>query len=540
MTRLFAPNAGVAKAQRLPSRSAASLLPVVSLLSLAAAACSSGGATSSSTPDASAPDEGAPPPADASQGGPQDASLDAPANDAIVPADAEAGVVVDGTVTVDPGTTLATLGPAFVGLSYEKSHLPGGFFSGTNAALIAMVDLLGPSILRIGGNSVDETEWQPALDAGGPQPDAGIIGVITAADVDALAAFAKASNWKVLYGVDMKRSTPADAALEAAYASSKLGASLFGFEIGNEVDLYKSTLLSSTWSYATFRTQWGNFAAQIRASVPNAPLTGPASAGNYKGYTVPFAADEASRIELLTQHYYRANGQATTSTLALLLQPDPALVTELTALDTAATGAKLADGYRMSECNSFYNGGAPGISDGYGTALWAIDYLFTVAAHGASGVNFHGGGDGTGYTPIADANNAVVGARPEFYGMLLFTHAGTGPILATTASTAATPALNFTAYAVKQSDGSTRIVLNNKDGAATVHASVHVGVAVTSADVMRLEGPSLGATTGVTLGGAGIDPTGAWTPTAPASLPVSGEVVTVDVPPASAALLRAM
>ena len=46
-------------------------------------------------------------------------------------------------------------------------------------------------------------------------------------------------------------------------------------------------------------------------------------------------------------------------------------------------------GYRLSECNSFYNGGASGVSDAYGTALWAIDFLFLNAQYGSAGTNFH-------------------------------------------------------------------------------------------------------------------------------------------------------
>jgi hypothetical protein len=436
-------------------------------------------------------------------------------------------------VTVNQAMTTGTIGPGFAGLSYEKDHLTDGFFTGSNAALIAIFDLLGPSVLRVGGNTVDETEWLPAIEAGAPEPDAGIIAYVTPGEVSDLAAFLKAANWTIIYGVDMKASTPAAAADEAAYASSALGAQLYGFEIGNEPDLYKSTLLSSTWSYPIFKTQWEAFAAQIRTKTPDAPLTGPAASNEYEEYTVPFASAEASRIELLTEHYYRANGQAATSTLQLLLQPDPALIAMLQALETAATANHLP--YRIAECNSFYNGGAPGISDGYGTALWVLDYLFTTAEGGAVGVNFHGGGDSTGYTPIADQNGAVVEVRPEFYGMLLFTRAGTGPVLATTASAGA---LNFTAYAVKQADGSTQVVLVNKDPATTVHAVVDVGKTVGTANVLRLLGPSLGAVTGVTFAGSGIDPTGAWTPSSPVSLPVSGTTVTVDVPPASAALVH--
>ena len=77
-------------------------------------------------------------------------------------------------------------------------------------------------------------------------------------------------------------------------------------------------------------------------------------------------------------------------------------------------------GFRMAECGSFYNGGAPNVSDAYGAALWTLDFMFALATNGCQGVNFHGGGDGTGYTPIADNGTTVVQARPEFYGLKMF------------------------------------------------------------------------------------------------------------------------
>ena len=87
--------------------------------------------------------------------------------------------------------------------------------------------------------------------------------------------------------------------------------------------------------------------------------------------------------------------------------------------------------YRISECNSYFNGGAFGVSDSYASSLWVIDFLFHVALGGATGVNMHGGGNSPGYTPIADNDGGVVEARPVYYGMLLFTLAGPGTILET-------------------------------------------------------------------------------------------------------------
>jgi hypothetical protein len=54
---------------------------------------------------------------------------------------------------------------------------------------------------------------------------------------------------------------------------------------------------------------------------------------------------------------------------------------------------------------------------------------------------------------------------------------------------------------------------------------------------MRLVGPSVDATSGVTLGGASVDDFGRWVPgTNEAALAPSGEIA-IDVPAASAALV---
>ena len=98
--------------------------------------------------------------------------------------------------------------------------------------------------------------------------------------------------------------------------------------------------------------------------------------------------------------------------MALLLQPDTSLPGTVSNIVAAATAASLPLGFRTDECGSFYNGGAPNVSDAYGTALWTLDFMFTCALNGGQGVNFHGGGDGTGYTPIADNGTTVVQARP--------------------------------------------------------------------------------------------------------------------------------
>jgi hypothetical protein len=119
--------------------------------------------------------------------------------------------------------------------------------------------------------------------------------------------------------------------------------------------------------------------------------------------------------------------------------------------------------------------------------------------------------------------------------MLLFALAGTGPMYATQASA---QSLNFTAYSVGLADGSTNVVLVNKDATSGVRATVDAGAAVVSAEVMYLQAASITATTGVTLGGAGVGADGTWTPGPPYALSPAGHQVPVLVPPASAALVH--
>ncbi|WLT31901.1 hypothetical protein [Geothrix sp. PMB-07] len=429
-------------------------------------------------------------------------------------------------VTIQRTNTGLRLENGFVGFSYEKSKLNSPLFDGANAGLVTLFKRLGPGVLRVGGNSVDKTTWDPT--GPGLTP-----GKVASADVDRLAGFLKAANWQVIYAMNYATNTPAQMADEAAYAAKAFGTHLFGFEIGNEVDLYHSNgLRATTFTYADFLTEWRAYAAAIQAKVPGAVLTGPASAYNTAGFTVPFAKDEATGISLLTQHYYRANGQLATSTIDLLLTPDPALPTTLQALQKAS--ATLPRGFRLAEANSFYNGGAPNVSDAFGTALWAIDFLFTNALNGSAGVNFHGGGNGTGYTPIADDGTHVVEARPEYYGLFIVSQAGPGALLP---ATVAANGLAVSAYAVAADSGSTNLVIVNKDRTQAASVTASLGASASTASLTTLSGPSLDSPTGILLNGAPIGADGSWAPASTSSQPVTGTTLKLLVAPASAVLV---
>jgi hypothetical protein len=449
-------------------------------------------------------------------------------------------------------TSNGSIGPAFAGLSYEKSTLYENpyLFTASNSNLIGLFQRLEASVLRVGGNSVDRNVWA----ASGMGQTAG---QIAPGDVAALAGFVKAAGWQCLYGINLggagpnpytsgaitAATTPALAAAEVAYVASQFGSSLLGIEIGNECDLYGSTYFSGTmWNLSAFESLWAEFRAAIVAQTPGVNITGPADASNESSWTVPFSQwATKSNITLLTQHYYRGNGQSASSTAANLVTPDPNIVNDLATLGAGAKGIGVP--FRMSECNSYYNGGADGVSDAYCSSLWVIDFLFDCAMGGSSGTNFHGGGDGDGYTPIADSGGAVVEARPEYYGILFFALAGEGTLYTTNLS--GIGSLNVTAYAVKTTSGGLNLVIVNKDSTQNLALTAQLPQNAETATLLELTqlssgatGPSLSATSGVTIQGASVGANGSFTPEAAYTLSVSGTQVTCYVPALSAVLVQ--
>jgi hypothetical protein len=428
------------------------------------------------------------------------------------------------TITVS-NTQAGSMPSRFVGLSYEKSKLSQPLFSGSNANLIGLFERLGNGVLRIGGNSVDETNWAPN---GAGQTS----GQTAPPDVDALASFISAVGWPVLYGVNLAQSTPSVAAAEVAYAAKALGANLLGIEIGNEPDLYAGHYFPSTWAFSDYLTLWQSFASAILAQTPGVPLTGPVTAYNSAWFS-SFAQNEGKSIVLLSMHYYRANGQSASSTIDLLISyPDTNLQNDLVPLNTAAQAAGVP--FRMAETNSFYNGGAPNVSDSYASSLWVIDHLFTIAQGGSVGVNLHGGGNGDGYTPIADNDGVVVEARPEYYGALLCALAGQGPLLATTIDAGS---LNTSAYTVQNSSSQVSLIANNKDASQNLQFTATCPSAVKSASMQILTGPALASTAAVTIQGSAVNPDGSFMPQTSYGLTVSDGAFTGYVPAASAALI---
>ena len=441
------------------------------------------------------------------------------------------------TVSFASTNSGTSLNPAFCGLSYEKAQLTGNLLVSNDASLIGLFSQISPAVLRIGGNSVDTTCW------GGLSN----LTAITPSQVDAFAGFVKAlpTNWRVIYGINFSVNNPTNCAAEAAYAANALGSRLLGFEIGNEPDDYAGNgIRPANYTYSQFLQQWQALAGAITNAVSGWAitndgngwiLTGPANSWDTANYTVPFASNEAGVISMLTQHFYL--GDPTNASWPFFLQqPISLLLSRVTNGVPAATAANLPFGYRVGECGSFYNGGAPGYSDAYGSALWTLDFLFTVAFNGGQGVNLQAGGQSRGYTPIADNGSAVVQARPEFYGLKMFSLMSQGSVVP--AIVTLTSKINFNAYGVRRTNGLINVLLSNKETNNNVQVSLNLGTNVPAAQLTWLTGPDLGSTNGYTLGGATINADGSWAGGVQSVIPATNGQVNLLVPPISAVLVN--
>jgi hypothetical protein len=329
---------------------------------------------------------------------------------------------------------------------------------------------------------------------------------ITPRAITNLNAFLEATNWKLIYGLNLARSTPGAAADEAAFVNKACGSRLLALQFGNEPDLFRHNgTPSKAWTYTEFISRWKQFEKAIHDRIPSAPLAGPDTSYNIN-WIDGFARDASKQARLLTAHYY-AEGPPTDPrmTIDYLLSQQKTFTNEVQSAIEIARKSGLP--YRMSEGNSCYNAGKRGVSDTFAAALWAGDLIAHLASLGATGVNLHGGGTGL-YTPIAGSQKDGFSARPIYYGMLLAQSVSGSAVVESELDTAG---LNITAYVLKKDENLIALVFNKSNQATSISIPVRHGMKK-SASLLRLTAPAIDATSGVTFGGSVVQGDGSWAP----------------------------
>jgi hypothetical protein len=442
-----------------------------------------------------------------------------------------AQVIVDAT---KPGLVI----PADVlGISYEKNALVEPHFKPGNSVLIHLHRNLGAGTLRLGGNKVELSRWQ-ADSAASLEKSTGLA-VIGRSTLDDLYGFLKATDWKCLHGLNLAGNQPESSADEAAYAL-KIGApSVLAFEVGNEPNLYPNhDLRKKGYDCPTYLPEAAAAIKIIRRRNPGIILAGPATARRTDHWFEDAVTGLKGQLEIGTSHLYALSGGSTNPASANfpssenLLRP-ATMAKDVTMVDEHLAAAKAVGmGYRLAECNSVSNGGRTGVSDTFVSALWATDFLFSVAERGADGINFHCNLKPGSYSPVsyskAESGYAV---HPIYYAMLAFKEAGRGKILPTTIKSAA----NVVAHATLGADGKLRILLTNKD--LTKNVVAHLATGRTKGSVMRLLAPAADAKTGITFAGSSTGTDGKWAADKTESVNGTGADLTVTLPAGSAAVV---
>lgn len=418
---------------------------------------------------------------------------------------------IEVTLSIPSAATGPRVPADFIGLSYEVEQLADpSFFSAANAGLVRAFQAVAPrGVLRLGGNTSEFGWWKstPASPEPTHPPIREVEGepkaqyyAVTPQAVRNLAGFLQATGWSCLYGIGMGTNTPERAAAEAEFAARTLGTSLLCFQIGNEADLFGRHLRDpQTWSVKTYLAEWLKMAEAISARVPGAQFGLP-DVANSIAWLTEIATEWGTlenppRVINLTHHHY-FGGPATNPDVNIpnLLKPATMAKVQATADAANAAAAKMGVRPRMTEGNTCYRGGKPGVSDVFAAALWAADYSLLLASNGYSGVNLHGGtgmviASGLGgflpgdqllkdrgatpeqialhphpfYTPIASIGTEYV-LQPVAYG-LKFAGAFAGGTMFDGGFTQKLQAagVNATAYAARLHDGAMAIVILNKD-----------------------------------------------------------------------------
>jgi hypothetical protein len=435
-------------------------------------------------------------------------------------------------VSVSIGPSLGTVASDFLGLGYEISSVARtGLLSPANRTYVALVRTLGvEGVVRVGGNTADYARYSAtAAPVSSPYGTS-----VNDRALKELGGFLEATGWKLVWALNLGSGSEEEAVAEAKAVVAVAQDRLLAFEIGNEPDLFSHEKHRPPgYDYEQWLADYRRYKKALRAQLPGIPLAGPDAAGKTE-WVSRFAADEGKDIVLLTHHYYR-EGQNHGSTIEKLLGVDAKLQPQLDQLRAASQ--RCGAPYRICEVNSFSGGGRPGVSDTMASALWVLDYMFTLASNRCGGVNMETGVNQLGfissYSPIGDDEQGHYSARPEYYGMLAFSLAGRGELLHTEVSPTTT---EMKTYATRSKAGSLQLTLINK---SATDATLHLDTKSSSrqASVIRLEGPAVDARTQVTLGGAEITAAGTWKASKEEKIPVNNGQLTIPLAATSAAIL---
>ena len=481
---------------------------------------------------------------------------EAGANDATPGVDPDIQTVARVEVDIDDGDAKSVAIPSdFVGFSLELTSIGaylGRYPDQLNGVFLQMMKNLGSGVLRLGGNSTDDGCWRTAS---GPLPE-GCTFEVTPNGLAIVAAAMKATGWRALIGVNLAEysSTRALAfardGIAAAFSGDKAGG-LFGLEFGNEPNLYDYRGdRPDGFTHDQFVEEWVTYANALSTDRRTAGfrLAGPAYArmSSWFAYLGEFVAGATpERVDLITAHDYPLQTcSGDDPTLDQLMRPELVADTAKRVRSWVEVAAQSQKPLLVGETNSVACRGQDGVSNVFGSALWGLDHMLTIAAAGAASVNLHVARDAFYDAVVSQESDSdgdgtysyAVRELPLYYAMLMASRASGGRV---SGARVVEGELALAVHAVRRGD-SLLVYLINRDqegGTVKVTPSERAG----AASALLLDAPELTSRVAdVRLGDSQIDlATGELPATDTTQLDPSDGTGSwfVELPPTSAVLL---
>jgi hypothetical protein len=452
------------------------------------------------------------------------------------------------------------IAPGFIGFSFEYPAVreyTGPNPRAINPVLVQLIRDVTPNqspILRIGGNSADQTWWPLP----GVKRSPSIKTTLNSSWLATTRQLAVQTGGRLILDLNLKLDSAAEITAESQAFRTGIGTrNIAALEIGNEPELYRIApfYYKEPGHVPVYpRPRSYDRAAYVKEITRFAPLlhgfalAGPAT-GNIDWLArLPKLFTVEPRLKVVTYHRYplircfSKPGDPGYPSIPNLLSP----TASRSLLNGAAGEIALAHAhgatFRVDELNSVACKGEPGVSNTFASALWMVDTLFAMARSGVDGVNIHTLPEAIYHPFTFQRVNGrwLATVDPEYYGLLLFSEAAPTGSRLLAVSSPADPDIRARAALTRQ--GLIHVVLIN-DSLSTAHdialsAPADYGK---TAVVESLTAPSASATADVTLAGQSFGTqTATGTLTGPfqvGHLTPTGGQYTISVPASSAVMI---
>jgi len=421
------------------------------------------------------------------------------------------------TLNVSNSATGRPIPAGFLGLSLEYPAVEayaGHDPSGVDPVFVQLIRNLVPAqqpSIRIGGDSTDWTWWPVP----GVSKPGGVKYTLNPTFAHVVGTLARETDAKLIMGIQLEADSAPVAATEARELESQIGrSSIQALELGNEPELYGSFTWYTTRSgvHVKGRAKGYDFAdyqgdfSRISKAFTNVPLAGPATGAPKWIPELGAFLPAQPRVSVATLHRYPL--QLCYMPAASPMYPSIAHLLSPTAsrglADSVAPYVGVAHArhvsLRIDEMNTVSCGAAPGISNAFVSALWALDATFQMARVGVDGVNFHTypGAPYELFSFKRRDGHWQGFVSPEYYGLDMFAQAAppNSSLLRLSGSLG-----DVGAWATRAPDGTIHVVLINDYTAQSRTVALRIAGAGAPASLEWLRAKGLSATTGVTLGG---------------------------------------